>query len=183
MVEISMELLRDSGGLRFLSVYTAGKLQKISGVGKDKAATLLAAFELGRRAGSGKKWLIDEPATGPEIIGRYFCEILKDEQKEHFFVVCLNTQNRIVKYEKISTGSLDHSIVHPREVFKAAIDNLAKSIVLVHNHPSGNPEPSISDIQVTKRLAEAGKIFEIPVLDHLIIAGNSFTSFNERGII
>lgn len=183
VIEIAKELLRDSNGLRILSGYSTGKLQKTGGIGKDKAATLIAAFELGRRAGTGNKWLIDEPVKGPHVIGKYFCDILKAEQKENFIVVCLNTQNRIIKYEIISTGSLDHSIVHPREVFKVAIDNLAKSIILVHNHPSGNPEPSLSDIQVTKRIADAGRIFEIPVLDHMIIAGDKYTSLNERGII
>jgi DNA repair protein RadC len=103
--------------------------------------------------------------------------------KENFILVCLNSANKIIKYEIISVGNLNSSIVHPREIFKAAIENNSASVILIHNHPSGNPEPSNEDISITKKLVEAGKMLDIPVFDHLIIAGNLFTSFVERCLI
>jgi len=98
-------------------------------------------------------------------------------------VILLNSANRIVREKVISEGSLNASIVHPREVFKAAIDELAAGIVLVHNHPSGNAEPSKEDIEITKQLVEAGKVMGIPVHDHLIVAGNRYTSFAKKNLI
>jgi DNA repair protein RadC len=98
-------------------------------------------------------------------------------------LICLNSANKIIKSETISIGNLNSSIVHPREIFKAAIENSSASVILMHNHPSGNPEPSTEDISITKKLVEAGKMLDIPVFDHIIIAGNSYTSFVERRII
>lgn len=98
-------------------------------------------------------------------------------------MVCLNSANKIIKYDVISIGNLNSSVVHPREVFKTAIENNSASIILIHNHPSGNPEPSNEDISITKKIVEAGKIMNIPVFDHLIIAGNSYTSFVEKRLI
>jgi len=112
-----------------------------------------------------------------------FIPLLKDELKEKFLLICLNSANKIIKSETISIGNLNSSIVHPREIFKAAIENSSASVILMHNHPSGNPEPSTEDISITKKLVEAGKILDIPVFDHIIIAGNSYTSFVERRII
>lgn len=100
-----------------------------------------------------------------------------------FIVVCLNSANKIIKYEKISTGNLNSSVVQPREVFKTAIENNSANIILIHNHPSGNPDPSNEDIRLTKSMVEAGKIMEIQVFDHLIIAGNNFTSLVEKRVI
>jgi len=109
--------------------------------------------------------------------------LLRDDQKEKFIVVCLNSANKIIKYEIISIGNLNSSVVHPREIFKVAIDNTSASIILIHNHPSGNPEPSNEDISITRKIVEAGKIMDIPVFDHLIIAGGKFTSFVEKRLI
>ncbi|MCB0751143.1 MAG: DNA repair protein RadC, partial [Ignavibacteriae bacterium] len=150
------------------------------GIGKDKAATLVAAFELARRIKFQDKWFSANKITSPEDLAEIFIPILRDEIKEKFIVVCLNTSNQIIKFEEISIGNLNSSIVHPREVFKVAIDNNSANIFLVHNHPSGNTEPSREDISITKRLVEAGKILDIKVLDHIIIAGDNFTSFVER---
>lgn len=183
VVEIAKQVIKDSGGLVYLAVKSAGALQKTKGIGKDKSATLLAAFELARRLNSEKKWFNKKVITSPEDIGEIFIPLLKDETKENFIVVSLNTANRIIKYDIISTGTLSASVVHPREVFKAAIDNNSANIVLIHNHPSGNLEPSREDIKITNQLVEAGKIFDISVFDHIIIAENSFTSFVERKLI
>lgn len=158
-------------------------LQKNKGIGKDKAATLAAAFEIARRILSQQKTLSDKKITSPEDIADILIPILRDENKEQFIIICLNTANKIIRKEIISVGNLNSSIVHPREVFKVAVENNAASIILVHNHPSGNPEPSNEDISITKKLVEAGKMMEIPVYDHIIIAGNNYTSFVERRLI
>ncbi len=156
---------------------------KTQGIGKDKAATLLAAFELGRRIQSQSKWFSEKKITKPGDVAEIFIPLLKDELKEKFIVVCLNSANKIIKYEVISIGNLNSSVVHPREIFKAAIENSSASIILLHNHPSGNTEPSREDISITEKLVDAGKLLNIPVFDHLIIAGNKFTSFVEKRLI
>jgi DNA repair protein RadC len=180
VVEISRELINSERNLAVLATRSVESLTKISGIGKDKAATLAAAFELSRRILSQPKWLFNKKITSPQDIGDIFIPILRDEVKEKFLVVCLNSSNKIIKQETISVGNLNSSVVHPREIFKVAIDNNSASIILIHNHPSGNPEPSNEDIRITKKLVESGKILDIPVFDHLIIAGETYTSFVEK---
>jgi len=180
VIEIARELINSEGNLAMLATKTVDSLQKISGIGKDKAATLSAAFELSRRILSQPKWLSNKKITSPQDVAEIFIPILRDDNKEKFIVVCLNSANKIIKNETISIGNLNSSVVHPREVFKVAIDNSSASIILIHNHPSGNPEPSNEDIRITKKIVETGKIMEIPVFDHLIIAGETYTSFVEK---
>ncbi|MBE0571680.1 MAG: DNA repair protein RadC [Ignavibacteriaceae bacterium] len=180
VIEIARELINSEGNLAMLATKTVDSLQKISGIGKDKAATLAAAFELSRRILSQPKWFANKKITSPQDIAEIFIPILRDDNKEKFIVVCLNSTNKIIKHETISIGNLNSSVVHPREVFKVAIDNSSASIILIHNHPSGNPEPSNEDIRITKKIVETGKIMEIPVFDHLIIAGETYTSFVEK---
>lgn len=180
VIEIARELINSEGNLAMLATKTVDSLQKISGIGKDKAATLAAAFELSRRILSQPKWFVNKKITSPQDIAEIFIPILRDDNKEKFIVVCLNSANKIIKHETISIGNLNSSVVHPREVFKVAIDNSSASIILIHNHPSGNPEPSNEDIRITKKIVETGKIMEIPVFDHLIIAGETYTSFVEK---
>jgi len=180
VLEIARELINNEVNLAMLATKTVDSLQKISGIGKDKAATLAAAFELSRRILSQPKWLSNRKITSPQDVAEIFIPILRDDNKEKFIVVCLNSANKIIKHETISVGNLNSSIVHPREVFKVAIDNSSASIILIHNHPSGNPEPSNEDIRITKKIVETGKIMEIPVFDHLIIAGETYTSFVEK---
>ena len=183
VLEIAMELIKSEGNLAMLATKSVDSLQKISGIGKDKAATLAAAFEISRRILSQSKWLSNRKVTSPQEIADIFVPILRDDNKERFIVVCLNSANKIIKHETISIGNLNSSIVHPREIFKVAIDCSSASIILIHNHPSGNPEPSREDIQITKKIVESGKIMDIPVFDHLIIAGESYTSFVEKRLI
>lgn len=180
VLEIARELISREGNLAMLATKTVDSLQLISGIGKDKAATLAAAFELSRRILSQPKWFSNKKITSPQDIAEIFVPILRDDNKEKFIVVCLNSANKIIKHEIISVGNLNSSVVHPREVFKVAIDNSSASIILIHNHPSGNPEPSNEDIRITKKIVETGKIMEIPVFDHLIIAGETYTSFVEK---
>jgi len=183
VIEIARELISNEGNLSRIASKTVDSLQRVSGIGKDKAATLAAAFELSRRILSQSKWLSNKKVTSPQEIADIFIPILRDENKEKFIVVCLNSANKIIKYETISIGNLNSSIVHPREIFKVAIDCSSASIILIHNHPSGNPEPSNEDVSITKKIVESGKIMDIPVFDHLIIAGESYTSFVEKRLI
>lgn len=180
VIQLAQELLIKFEDINVLSAQTLEAIKKINGIGKDKAATLIAAFEIGRRSDSKRKWKFNKRITSPRDLAEIFIPILRDELKEKFFVICLSTANKIIKHELISVGNLNSSVVHPREVFKAAIENNSASIILLHNHPSGNPDASNEDISLTKRLIEAGKIFEIQVLDHIIIAGNNYTSLVEK---
>ncbi len=183
VVQVAQELINDYGNLAVLSSRTASCLTRTKGIGNDKAATLLAAFELSRRIQIQSKWFSEKKITSPQDVADIFIPLLRDELREHFCVVCLNSANKIIRYEVISVGNLNSSVVHPREIFKAAIDNNSASIILIHNHPSGNPDPSSEDISITKKVVESGKIMDIPVFDHIIIAGNEFTSFVEKRLI
>jgi DNA repair protein RadC len=183
VLSIAQEIIHKEGNLANLATKSHSALLKTTGIGKDKAATLIAAFEISRRILSQTKWLHEIKVTSPSDIAKIYIPKLRDELKEKFIVLCLNSSNRIIKEEIISIGNLNSSIVHQREVFKVAIENSAASIILLHNHPSGNVEPSNEDIIITRQLVEAGKIMAIPVFDHIIIAGDNYTSFVERRLI
>ncbi len=183
VVDISHGLINKYNNLAVLSSKSVDSLMQEKGIGRDKAATLAACFEIARRVSSQQKTLWNKKITSPSDVANYFIPMMKDEIKEKFIVICLNSANKINKYEVISVGNLNSSIVHPREVFKVAIDNDSANIIILHNHPSGNEEPSNEDISITKKIVEAGKILDIQVFDHIIIAGNSFTSFVERHLI
>jgi DNA repair protein RadC len=183
VIEIAQEIINRYNNLATIATLSAEKITQISGIGKDKAATLCAAFELSRRVVSQKRDLFENSISSPADIAEYFIPLLRDELKEKFIVVCLSSSNKVIKYEIISVGNLNTSVVHPREVFKLAIENNSANIILVHNHPSGNIEPSSEDIKITKQLIEAGKLMGIEVFDHLIIAGNNYSSFVDRKIM
>lgn len=183
VIQLAQELIQKHQNLNQLTSQTIDQLQKCSGIGKDKAATLISAFEIGRRSDFQKKWFSQKKVASPGDVAELFIPLLRDELKEKFFVICLNTSNKIIKYELISVGSLNSSVVHQREVFKAAIECSSANIILLHNHPSGNLEPSSDDIGLTRKLVEAGKVLDINVFDHLIIAGNGYTSLVERRLI
>lgn len=153
------------------------------GIGKTKAITLLAAIELGRRSTQRDLKNDEVQVTEPKVIFDLMNPKLSHLTVEEFHIVILNRKNVVLRTELVTRGILDSSLVSPREVFKLAIDNRAASIILVHNHPSGNLEPSKEDIKVTEQLYQAGKLLEIPVLDHIIIANNFYTSFLERNLV
>ncbi len=183
VIEISQELISGLGNLAVLSTKSINELTKVGGIGNDKAVTLLAAFEISRRILYQSRWVSDKKITAPAIAAEMFIPLFSHLDKENFVVICLNSANKIIKHEIISVGNLNSSIVHAREIFKSAIENKSASIILLHNHPSGNPEPSNEDIAITKKLVEAGKLLDIPVFDHIIIAGNRYTSFVEKRLI
>ncbi len=176
VIQLSQELLSKYRDLNSLTCQTHAGLKNFPGIGRDKACSLIAAFEISRRIDSRKKWFPNKTITSPEDIANIFIPLLRDEVKEKFYVVCLNSANRIIKYELISVGNLNTSVVHPREVFKVAIENNSANIILLHNHPSGNTEPSREDLVITRKLIESGKILDIEVFDHLIISGNNYAS-------
>jgi len=183
VISMAQEIINNENNLAKLAAKSSADLIKTTGIGKDKAATLLAAFEISRRILSQTKWFSQKKITSPADVAEIFIPILRDEVKEQFLVVCLSSANKIIRFERISIGNLNSSVVHPREIFKAAIENNSASVILIHNHPSENPEPSNEDIAITKKLVEAGKIMDIPIFDHLIIAGNSYTSFVESRLM
>ena len=169
-------------GLTSIVHMAPAELAEIRGIGLAKAATVLAAVELGRRLSektAEKRDIIHDPADAAHYARPHF----RYQTKEHFAVLLLSTKNHILAMPTISIGSLSASIVHPREVFHAAIQYAAAAMILLHNHPSGDPSPSREDIAVTERLVKAGKIMDIPVLDHIILGDPGFVSLKERGLL
>ena len=168
VVEIGRRLLQKYGSLHALAVASVDELKQQAGVGQDKAATLVAAFALARRMEAEKR---DESPVldNPDIVVSFMRETNRLKEVEAFQVLLLNTRRRLIRTEKISDGTLDTILVHPREVFKSAISANAAALVLVHNHPSGDPTPSEADIKVTRDLIRAGQLLKIEVLDHVII--------------
>lgn len=182
VIQTSQAMLDHFGGLRNLARRNWQDLKVIPGIAKVKALTLEAVFELSRRiqvAGLGDKIQI----SGPEDAVAYFGPKLRDLTKEVFIVAFLNNAKVVMGYKKISSGGSTATIVEPAEIMRQAVMNEANSILLLHNHPSGQNAASKADIQITKRVAEAGKLLGIPVDDHLIIAGDRYVSFKEKGLL
>ncbi|SDK58348.1 RadC family protein [Natronincola ferrireducens] len=169
-------------GLRFFTDCTIEELSQIKGVGLAKSAQIIAAVEFGKRIALTAK-ANNYKIKGPDDISHLLMEEMRYLKKEFFNLVLLNTKNEVIAVENISVGSLNSSIVHPREVFIRAIKRSSSAIVLVHNHPSGDPQPSREDIKITQRLVEAGKLIGIDVLDHIIIGDNVYTSLKEKNMM
>ncbi len=178
----AQRLLRQFGSLKGLAAASAEELVTVKGIGIAKAAQLKAAFELTNRlesySGAGEK----SPVKTPEEVAGLVRSRLRDKKKEHFLALLLDTRSRLIKIAEISVGSLDSSIAHPREVFKEAVIASAASVIFVHNHPSGVTEASEDDIMLSKRLAEAGEIMGIDVLDHVIIGDDRYLSLKREGL-
>ena len=156
------------------------ELADIGGIGPAKAATILAAVELGRRIAS-RAAVKQTVIGGAEDAAAYDMPVFRFEMKEHFAVMLLDVRNHVIAMPVISVGSLTASVVHPREVFRAAIRQSAAFLILIHNHPSGDPTPSAEDAALTRRLVKVGKLMEIPVLDHIILGDGCFRSLKETG--
>lgn len=157
------------------------ELEQTKGVGKTRAKRLLCLREIVRRMELRSKQSITV-IHGPEDVSSYF-SFLKEAEQEEFWLLMLNTKNHIISSKMISKGSISASVVHPRELFHEAVKHLAAAIIVVHNHPSGEAEPSREDIAVTERLVKASKIMDIPLLDHVIVARYEFKSIKEQGIV
>ncbi|HZT21384.1 MAG TPA: DNA repair protein RadC [Verrucomicrobiae bacterium] len=168
VVQVGQHLLQKYGSLNALARATVDELKQIPGIGRDKAATLVAAFALARRLEQERRE--ESPVLDrPETVVNFMRETNRLKNVESFQVLLLNTRKRLLRVEEISQGLLDMILVHPREVFRAAIAANAASILLVHNHPSGDPTPSEADLRATRDLIRAGQLLKIEVLDHLII--------------
>jgi len=182
VMSIAQELLAKFGNIKAIGQATIEELCQIKGIGLAKAAQIKACFELGKRED-----LEPEPKDfnikNPESVVKAIRSSIKDKAKEHFKLILLNPRNKIIGISTISIGTLNASLVHPREVFKDAIMHSAASVVLAHNHPSGDPEPSEDDLKITKKLVDSGKLLGIEVLDHIIIAKNGFKSLANEGLI
>ena len=186
VVQVGQSLIQKHGSLNALALASVDDLRKIPGIGRDKAATLVAAFALARRMEQERceeSPVLDNPLT---VVG-FMRESARLKNVEEFQVLLLNTRKRLIRAEKISEGTLDTILVHPREVFRSAISANAAGIILVHNHPSGDPTPSDADIKVTRDLIRAGQLLKIEVVDHIIIGRataertKDFSSLRELG--
>jgi DNA repair protein RadC len=182
VMDISQKLIKRFRSLRGVANASVEELTQTKGIGPAKAAQIKAALELSKRleadAGEQPKPLL----KSPEDVAAVVRSQLKGKKKEHFLVLCLDTRNRLINCKPVSIGSLDTSIVHPREVFKEAVSSCAASVIFVHNHPSGDPEPSKEDVELTKRLAKAGEIIGIDVLDHIIVCDKSYLSLKAKNL-
>jgi DNA repair protein RadC len=158
------------------------ELSSVRGIGQAKACQIKAAFELANRWDKSNNPRIKK-VNSPEDAYMEFKNKFRGKQKEYFMALFLDTRNQIIKTVEISIGSLDSSIVHPRELFKEAISSSSASVIVAHNHPSGNPEASKEDIELTKRLVQAGKIMGIEIIDHLIIGDGKFISLKREELI
>lgn len=178
VVELASKILKKFGA-KNLTNLEFDELKKYPGLGPAKACEVVACFELGKRLLKDKKAQI---YLSPKDVWDELKD-LRDHKKEHFVTFFLDSRNQEIKREIISVGSLNASLVHPREVFEPAVKNLAAQVILAHNHPSGDTDPSEEDLEMTKRLVEAGKILGIEVVDHIIVTKNSFLSFKEKNLI
>lgn len=179
-IDIASEMTAD-GGLykRLAGITRLNELTNIKGLGQAKAATVLAALEIGRRIASAKP-IEKIHLSCPQDVADFLMPRLRYVAKEQFVVILLNNKNKVIGTEVVSEGSLSSSIVHPREVYAPAILHHAAAIMVAHNHPSGDPKPSIEDEEVTRQLLRSGKVLGIPMIDHVIIGDGNYYSFLEN---
>jgi DNA repair protein RadC len=175
-------LLARRGGLAGLAEAGAPELAGDPGLGLAKGASLVAALELGRRL-AARRLRCGDPVRGPADVFRHFHARLRDVRHERFLLLLLDGRHRMLREVVVSQGTLTASLVHPREVFRPALREAAAAVVLVHNHPSGDPSPSREDREITERLARAGDLLGVPVLDHVVVAERGYASLRELGAL
>ena len=182
--EVAMKLLATCGedGLQALWHMGLEELKLLSGIGRVKAIQIICVCELAKRLARGKR-LFGTKVTSPEDIVSYYNVQLKNQEKECLLLLILDSKNRIIAEEILSIGTMQYSVADPREVFQAALKRNGVSIILIHNHPSGDPAPSKEDILVTKRIEKAGLLLGLPLQDHIIIGQNSYMSLKGEGYI
>jgi DNA repair protein RadC len=182
-VELAKMLLRTFGSLEALSNASLAELQQVKGIGQAKAVALMAAFQLYRNL---QKEMAERDLivfNDPQKVAKAYQPVLGHLKQETFYVVLLDKQLRRIRDFPVTRGTLDASLVSPREVFRPAVKFMAKGVLVLHNHPSGNVRPSQADIEVTKRLQHSGQILDIPLYDHLIITFDGYYSFKENGLM
>ncbi len=180
-LELANRLLNTYKGLRHLQEASLEELIQEKGIGPAKAASIKAALEMGRRINRDVE--IRDLVKSPNDVQKMLVQEMRAYDREHFVVLYLDRKGGLIVKEDVSVGGLHSSIVHPREVFKTAVKRSAASIILAHNHPSGDPAPSREDIDITRRLVEAGRLMGIEVLDHVVIGDNIYCSLKEKGLI
>ena len=180
--ELANNILKQIDNINNLKDINYQNLIKIKGIGKAKACEILASIELGKRINNKINNINQIKIYSSESIFNYYKDKLKDKLQEHFYCVYLDTKNHIIKDKLLFIGTINQSLVHPREVFKEAYLLSASSIICIHNHPSGNVNPSNNDIIITKQLKEVGTLLGINVLDHIIIGKDTYYSFNDNGL-
>jgi len=181
-IDLAKDIISRFDNLKNLINTSFDELITVNGVGSSKAAQIIAVFELGKRALSVQNGNNTRFRCSEEV-ANYYIPLMKDLKKEQFKVILLDVKNKIIKDILISQGSLTASIVHPREVLKPAIQASAASVIFIHNHPSGDPEPSTDDIEITNRLCRSCSIMGINLLDHIIVAENGYYSFKQKDLI
>jgi len=181
-LDLAARLMSTYGSFRRLARCSVGELTRVHGIGPAKAAGIKAALAIARRYAS-EKLPPGTPITGSAQLFNHMRERLHGMRREAFFVLLLDTKHHVIREDRIAVGSLNESIVHPREVFKGAIQESAAAVLFVHNHPSGDPTPSSQDRALTERLCRAGEIIGIEVLDHLIVGDQGYFSFAEEGLL
>lgn len=182
-IDLGRDIIGHFGdSLRELGSAGIAEITAIKGMGPAKATGIKAAFALASRFQARKLENLDR-FTSPRQVFDYFHHEFRDSRKEYFLVLLLDGKNRIIRRVQVSEGTLNQSLVHPREVFSPAVKESAAAVILIHNHPTGDPAPSQEDIAITRRLKEAGEIMGIKVLDHIIIGEDEFLSFVERGLL
>ncbi|MCH2172184.1 DNA repair protein RadC [Myxococcota bacterium] len=180
--EVGAAMLSRVGGLRGLACASGRELAACRGVGPVKAASVLASLELGRRL-AAHRLQAGTPLRTAEEVYRHFYPSLRDLRREQFLAVLVDGRHRVIRTELISQGTLNASLVHPREVFRCALREAAAALVVVHNHPSGDPAPSHEDRDITRRLVDAGELLGVRVLDHVVVAERGYLSFAEQGLL
>jgi DNA repair protein RadC len=180
-ISMAYRILKQDQGLRYLVDSDPEQLSSINGIGRAKAAQIKAAIELGKRL-SAFELGADKPVKCPQDVADLLMEEMRYLKKEHMKLLLLNIKCNLISVEEVSVGSLNASIVHPREVFNPAIKKSSASIIMVHNHPSGDPTPSSEDKAITARIYEAGKLIGIELVDHIIIGDGRYISMKEKGL-
>lgn len=181
--DLSSILISNVGGIKNLKDYNLSKLKSIKGIGNAKACLILAVIELSKRMNKEINSINNIKFTNCEIVYKYYKNILEDKKQEYFYCIYLDNSKKIIKDKLLYIGTINYSVVHPREVFKEAYLLSASAIICVHNHPSGNVLPSRPDLELTKNLISAGNLLGIKVLDHIIIGNNNYYSFLENNDI
>ena len=179
VLTLAQNLLAHFGNLQNIKNASIEELKKVKGIGFATACKLQAAFKLGEKAGSHIT-NFGEKIEKPETVFNLLKNEIGNNKKESFYILSLTTRNKLITIDNVSTGTLSASLAHPREVFLTAIKNSASSVIIVHNHPSGDPDPSEDDLEITKKLIKSGEILGIDVIDHVIITQDSYYSFKEN---
>ena len=183
VINLSERILAKFGDLHNLGKISAQEFLSIDGIGVAKACQIVAAFEIARRISGGNLALKSREYQKTEDIYKLVKPYLMSRQKEHFIIICLDSRKRLIGIDNISIGTINQSLVHPREVFKAAVNRSASYIILAHNHPTGDVSPSLDDITTTQRLVDASYMMGIPIVDHIIVSDQGYLSLRDEEYI